>query len=362
MKKIRIILAACAMAMAICGCKEKKSDIQVTEPTTFAAGEKYVVRMGEIVTEKPDLSTYEYLELVEIEDGIKLAMPKESAQSDGVRVWYELNPQYPEGEILFFKNLEAIVDSEFGVNTEYLDVDMDFAKDISDDCASIVITYLNDPEKDIKLYDRTCYLYKLADGNVMLLNFEVCYDDETDKTEAILEELGAYYEAEIGYDYLDAEEFREVYYEENYLAVKTIECGGLEIEIPENWEVDPDWNITNGAIYAENGDIDSKGYGIFIRWKNCDANAADYEQRIKNLSSDKEGLYSGDVIPMGDTVFLNEMIKHTYSTPDNNGPTEYLAYYGNKDGEAYTIMMMARMRNRDYAFELMEQIILENMR
>ncbi len=360
MRKFRIFLLACVAAMAICGCRDKKSDVQVTEATTFASGEKYVVRMGEIVTEKPDLSAYEYLELVEIEDGLKLAVPKESAQAEGVKVWYELNPYYPEGEILFFKNLEAVVGYEFGANTEYLDVDMDFAKDISDDCASIVITYLNDPEKDIKLYDRTSYLYKLADGNVMLLNFEVCYDEETDNTEAILEELGAYYEAEIGYDYLDAEEFRDLYYEENYLAVKTIECGGLEIEIPENWEVDQSWP-GDGIVYAENGEANSRGYALYINWWS-DGSSPSHEQMIKNITLDKVKVYSQDVEPMGDTTFLDDMVRYSYTVPDTRGATEYLGYLGYKNNKVYAIIMLSKMRHREFSFELLDKIILENMR
>lgn len=280
-KFFRTILLAGVVATMVCGCKysfkfmeEETTTIEVmTEATTEI--ELNNTEKMEMLLGKSEISEESLLTGGEIVDGLILAVPKDGimdtddgvliTEKDGLCIELVMNPEERSGleDYPVYNSLRNITEQIYD-SDDYLDVEMESIEDVSVESARVVLSYLmHNDEDEMAAFDATWYLVDLNEEQTLMIHAEVCYEDVTENTEKIINELEEYYEIKIKYDEVAASDKIEAFI--NNDGMQTVTYNNLTFDIPSNWAKDTVMSEGSIVCYAPDGNVESQMCGIMLQ-------------------------------------------------------------------------------------------------
>ncbi|MCM1101319.1 MAG: hypothetical protein NC079_04330 [Clostridium sp.] len=189
----------------------------------------------------------------------------------GVEVHVELDPYilpYDHEDYTLRENLDYILDDEYDefYSTEYKDVQRSETKGDEEQVqATVSYLYYDRYDDDYIPYQVTYQLCDFGDDLLVLVETTICGEDTTGKTPLILDEINAFYGADIQWDAEAFEARKKQFKENNDSDVMQVSTGWIMFELPKGWE--EDWYNNDDytcEMYAPDGDMYRAGCYITV--------------------------------------------------------------------------------------------------
>lgn len=257
-------------------------------------------------------------------------------QKLGVEVRVEIKPYslpYHYEEYTLEENLVHILEEKYDefYNTNFKDVQIsEIEGDEEEVQATVTYLYYDKYNDDYIPYQVTYQLCDFGDDMIALVITTICSEETTGKTPIILDEINAFYGADIQWDADALDQQKQKFLASNNNDVVQESTGWILFELPKGWE--KDWKNNDDYscdMYAPGGDMyhegcyitvgrDRQSYGSEIDITYLLDNEDDMEL-FKKAIAESAGLREEDVTVSnyGDTV-LGQAMEFTYSISEGN--------------------------------------------
>lgn len=292
------------------------------------------------------------------------------AEKMGVEFRVTLNPyiQYDQEDYLAKENLDFYMEYEFDEFwiTSYKAVEVTEAEDTENGARATASYILYDSWND-EYYPIYCtyYLTELSKDMQVLVEVKINLEDVTGKTEAMLEEIEAFYGFDVEWDAKQAQNKLDDYMANGNTDTDTFSTGYLLFELPKGWEQDygysDDYSI---YAYAPGGDADKAGCVITIFQEYLGSDYFDVEDMLADTEETKkfleesigDGVEDIEITDYG-TTCLGTTMKITFTIKDGSYEAK-MEWYTMSDGDyVYSVQAIVEPDCTEDVFTLVEDIL-----
>lgn len=396
-KRILLMSFMTCIFLALAGCDDAKKKYVIEEKTEIGVSDYDNGHSGSATLggESDDYSSYEYLyaEHLRTESErnsdtgkmeskeVTVLIPEDefaysnrtyvSSNSRGVSVTVEVNPyfRYDAHNYTLAENLEETVAENYDVfyTANCKDVVISDVTELDESSAVIYIDYLyyqNWNDMYVPIHE-VFYAKELEDNLTVLLEVEVDLASTTQNTQALLDEIEAFYQFDVAFDVAAMEEKVKEYVLNDTSTTNTFSTGYMLFELPKGWDEDYSYDEDYESYdYAPEGDGDEAYSVITIKreYRDEDDLGVEYFLLDPELSMElfllevEEEVFSTELVDMGETE-LGRTMRFSFDMMEE-GETAHIALYIASDEDyIYTINAMYLENYGENAIEVAESII-----
>lgn len=280
-----------------------------------------------------------------------------NAQMLGVDFEITMNPyfQYDEEHYLLSENLDYFLDQEYDeyYRSECKDLRRSEVEKIGEDSVRATVNYCeyDDWDEEYKAVFCTYYVKELPSGTKVLVEVEIRPEEVTGKTEALLEELEAFYQFDIDWNEEAAKNRVKEFLSSDSARENKVSTGYMVFELPEGWAQDKDNDDYDTYSYAPDGDAEFSGCVISIKREYMGNEDFDVRYLLEDEEYTREYFESllGDnvsdvaISDYGDTC-LGRAVEVSLSVNSGVGAGKYWIFMMTED---YYIYMIEAMETED---------------
>lgn len=261
---------------------------------------------------------------------------RDYAYSDklGVEVRVDINSYmlpYNYEDYTLKENLDRILQRQYDEfdYTNYWELQITEAKGDEEQVqATVSYLYYNVYSDDYTPYQATYQLCDFGNGMIAMVTTTICASDTTSKTQLILDEINAFYGADIEWDGDAAEKRLQKFLANHDDSVVPAATGWMLFELPKGWQ--EDWKNNNDftcTMYAPDGDMFSQGCYITVGREyqsyGSDLDIAYLLENEKDMELFKKAIAELSGIPESDitvrdygTTVLGQALEMSYSVSE----------------------------------------------
>jgi len=396
-KRILLISIMACMLIVLSGCGDAKKKYVMEEKQETGVNE-----FGDTDSDRPvlgdenaDYSVYEYLYAEhlrtesEMNDATGKMESKEvtvlvpesdyvysdrtyaSSNSKGVSMSVEVNPYFRFGahEYTLTENLEEMVANNYDVfyTANYKDVVISDATELDNNSVVVYIDYLyyqNWNDMYVPMHD-VFFARKLDDDITILVELQVDLASSTGNTQALIDEIEAFYRFDVAFDIKAMEEKVRQYVLNDTSTTNTFSTGYMLFELPKNWDEDYGYDEDyEGYDYAPDGDGDEAYSVITIKREYRDEDDLDVEYFLRDpelsmelfLLDVEEEVFATELIDMGVTE-LGRTMRFSFDMIEEGENVHIAVYIATDEDYLYTINAMYIENYGENAIEVAENIV-----
>lgn len=353
------LLLGIGTALLLTGCSAVPTVSTATEEETTEVSLTEQIADGSIL-EKDDSYNYKYLEDVNIGQmvfewnsfvGVDLKFPAGDGFEDngtifnydnyGVSLELTLNPSISKSKrsLPVYEKLRSVVEDEYGSSQNFNKLQMSGVEDLKNELARVTVSYMNDNSDGITLIDNTYAFITFDEYSDVVLKVAVNYNEATDETIELIEEIENYYGFSVAFDEENAAKVLEEYLVEKDKNSIAVRVGSISTRLPENWvpdEDDPSMYLPEGTTYIQTCAVCFGEYNAGVTLSKNDL--LELEQALEEIMKESYGSkFSNFEMEDHEDTFLGATVKATYDIQYSRGTQKWITYFGIRGSKLYLV-------------------------